>query len=49
MYGRDLDPPVSSLDSFPNEARVITWHYYELIAILDISVSERDLGTGFLD
>ena len=43
MHWRYFDPPVTSLKSFPDEARVVARDYNEFVAILNISIGERDL------
>jgi len=43
MDGRDFNPPLSSFQGFPDQARVVSWYYYEFVAILYISI-----GKGYL-
>ena len=44
----DLYPPVSSLHGLPDQTRIITWDYYELVTVFDISVGEGDFRFLFL-
>ena len=42
-----FDPPFTSLEGFPDEARVVPWDHNELVAILDIGIGERYLRGFF--
>jgi hypothetical protein len=43
VEGWDFYPPISSLECFSNETRIVAWYNYEFIAIFDISISKRNL------